>query len=152
MRDRPLQQIESLRIPAVVRFEQFCSPALQKNYYIKLNCTNFPSKGIIRSSGTLHFALFSYVSSKCSSERMHNHTGCICFASLAMLWLEIRLEIEHVALYSMQATPPSQKVKVIKVKVRKVKVKLEKKILKRKKRLKTGLFAPFPMQASPHPS
>ena len=60
-----------------------------------------------------------------------------------MLWLEIRLEIEHVVLYPMQATPPSQKVKVIKVKVRKVKVKLEKFTIYKKNKIKTGLFALF---------
>ena len=60
-----------------------------------------------------------------------------------MLWLEIRLEIEHVVLYSMQATPPSQKVKVIKVQVTKVKAKLEKFTINKKKKIKTGLFALF---------
>ena len=60
-----------------------------------------------------------------------------------MLWLEIRLEIEHVLLYPTQATPPSQKVKVIKVQVTKVKAKLEKFTINKKKKIKTGLFALF---------
>ena len=46
--------------------------------------------GLAECSTFLH-CVFSYVSSKCLPERMHNHTGCICLTFLHCVYSNVYL-------------------------------------------------------------